>query len=210
MARVDFETSVFVNCPFDDDYDEILQAILFCRIRFGLTPRIATERSDAGETRLQKIQELIESARFSIHDLSRCQAKEAGEHYRLNMPFELGMDLGCRQYGGKRWARKVILILEEQRYRYQAAISDLAGCDIEAHGGNFQKAVRKVRNWLAGQGGFEKVAAAKILSEYEDFQEWYYERQLEAGFSEDDIQDYPTAELMEAMFEWVETGKPRE
>ena len=129
MADAKFPRNVFVNCPFDREYRPILQAILFCLVRFWLTPRIATERSDAGEPRVQKIMRLVESSRYSIHDLSRCQAHEAGEHYRLNMPFELGMDFGCRHYGGDPYSRKVILILEEQPYRYRAAISDLAGSD---------------------------------------------------------------------------------
>lgn len=153
--------------------------------------------------------ELLESSRYSIHDLSRCRARAAGEHYRLNMPFELGMDFACRHYGGQPFSRKIILILEEEPYRYQAAISDLAGNDIEAHGGEHEIAVRKVRNWLTGLGDFESVGAARILAEYEDFQEWYYERQLAAGFSEEDIQDYSTAELLQAMFEWVGQGRPR-
>ena len=209
MVDTDFDKSVFVNCPFDKEYEHILQAILFCLVRFGLRPRIASERSDAGESRIEKIMELLESSRYSIHDLSRCQARVAGEHYRLNMPFELGMDFACRHYGGKPFSRKIILILEEEPYRYQAAISDLAGSDIEAHGGEYETAVRKVRNWLTGLGDFESVGAARILAEYEDFQEWYYERQLEAGFSEEDIQDYSTAELLQAMHEWAGQGRPR-
>ncbi len=128
----DFDRNVFVNCPFDEDYDRILQAVLFCLVRFGLKPRIASERSDADEPRISKILELIQSSRYSIHDLCRCQAREEGEYYRLNMPFELGLDLGCRHYGGGRLKEKVILVLEEKRYRYQAAISDLAGSDVEA------------------------------------------------------------------------------
>lgn len=67
-------------------------------------------------------------------------------------------------------------------------------------------AVRKVRNWLVGSLGFEKVGPARILAEYEDFQQWHYEKQLEDGFSEEDIQDYPTAELLQKMTAWVEQG----
>ena len=103
----------------------------------------------------------------------------------------------------------MILVLEEQPYRYQAAISDLAGSDIEVHGGDHETAVRKVRNWLAGPGRFGCVGAARILAEFEDFQKRYYERQLEAGCSDEDIQDYPTKELLEAMFEWTQQGRPR-
>ncbi len=119
------------------------------------------------------------------------------------------MDFACRHYGGPPFSSKKILILEEEPYRYQAAISDLAGSDIEAHGGDYQTAVRKVRNWLAGLNGCRPVGAARILAEYEDFQEWYFERQLDAGFSEDDIQDYSTPELLSAMVQWVGEGSPR-
>ena len=200
----EFDRSVFVNCPLDEDYDRILQAILFCLVRFGLKPRIATERSDAGEPRIGKILDLIQSSRYSIHDLCRCQARDRGEYYRLNMPFELGLDFGCRRYGSGRLGEKVILVLEEQRYRYQAAISDLAGSDIEAHHGDYQIAVRKVRNWLAGMPGFEGIGGARVLADYEEFQRWHIQRQRNRGFSDDDIRDYSTAELLSAMFDWRE------
>ena len=209
MSGSDFDRNVFINCPFDAEYQHILQAVLFCLVQFGLNPRIATERSDAGEARIDKILRLIESSRYSIHDLSRCQARAIGEHYRLNMPFELGIDFGCRHYASNRLSTKVILILEEKRYRYQATISDLAGSDIEAHGGNYETAVRRVRNWLTGLGGFKHMGAAYILAEYENFQKWHYVRQLQAGFSEEDIQDYPTVELLRAMHEWTDSGRTR-
>ncbi len=173
-------------------------------MRLGLKPRIATERSDAGESRISKISELIKSSRYSIHDLCRCQAQEEGEYYRLNMPFELGMDFGCRRYGTGHLNEKVILVLEEQRYRYQAAISDLAGSDIEAHHGDYQLAVRKVRNWLAGMPDFSGIGSVRVLADYEEFQRWYIERQHTRGFSDDDIRDCSTAELLSAMFDWRE------
>ncbi|GGE38889.1 hypothetical protein GCM10011367_11650 [Marinicauda pacifica] len=184
-----------------------MQAMLFCIVFLGFTPRIATERSDSGENRLAKIKELIESSRYSIHDLSRCQARTAGEHYRLNMPFELGLDYGCKAYFPAA-DRKKVLILEEKPYRYQAAISDLAGFDIETHEADYQVAVRKVRNWLANEARGRSDGAGRILDAYDDFQEWNYERQCAAGFSEDDILDYPTSELLTAMFDWTKAGRP--
>jgi len=120
------------------------------------------------------------------------------------MPFELGLDFGCRRYGSGRLGEKVILVLEEQRYRYQAAISDLAGSDIEAHHGDYQIAVRKVRNWLAGMPGFEGIGGARVLADYEEFQRWHIQRQRNRGFSDEDIRDYSTPELLSAMFDWRE------
>lgn len=208
MPEPPFERSVFINCPFDEDYEPILQAILFCVVYLGFAPRIARERADSAEVRVEKIVELIEASKFSIHDLSRSQAAAAGEFYRLNMPFEFGIDWACRRWRGGERADKRLLVLEEKPYRYQAALSDIAGCDIQYHKADFQVAVRKVRNWLVSEAAIAADPAARIVARYADFQGWYYEKQLAAGFSEDDIKDYPTNELLAAMVEWMEVGQP--
>jgi hypothetical protein len=106
---MDFDTSVFLNCPFDDDYLPLLRPILFFILDLGLQPRIALERLDSGRPRLEKIIALIGESKYAIHDLSRLQAKEAGEYYRLNMPFELGLDVGCRLFREGRWVDKKCL-----------------------------------------------------------------------------------------------------
>ena len=207
-----FEESVFINCPFDEAFEPILQSIIFCVVYLNFNPRLATERNDSGENRLEKIRGLIESSKFSIHDLSRCQAKRKGEYFRLNMPFELGIDFGCRQYFGNGRDQKKFLILEEKRYRFQAALSDISGCDILAYGDDKQlapqNAMKNVRNWLVSEAGAAHIGASKIWQSYADFQEWYYEKKLSEGASEDEIKEYPTSELLSAMREWVRLGKP--
>jgi hypothetical protein len=40
------------------------------------------------------------------------------------------------------------------------------------------------------------------------FQEWYYEKKMSEGASEEEIKEYPTSELLAAMREWIELGKP--
>lgn len=160
--------NVFINCPFDKEYAPILQGMLFCIIYLGFNPRLATERNHSGENRIDKIVELITECQLSIHDLSRCQAQYEGEHFRLNMPLELGIDYGCKSFG-KGMQKKSFLILEEQRYRYQAFISDLSGCDIESHNGDFQIAVRKVRNWLTSGGGAQNWEPPKSLAHIMNF-----------------------------------------
>lgn len=202
-----YDRNVFINCPFDKEYDPLLRAIAFCLIYMGFSPRFARERGDSAEVRLHKIEELIESSRYSIHDLSRAQAKRAGEHYRLNMPFELGLDYGCRHYMAGRETKR-ILVLEEKPYRYQASLSDLAGCDIETHDGDYERAIRKVRNWLVGETAIGAPGGQRIVDAYIDFQGWYLGRQRDAGFSDDDIKDYSTPELLAAMAMWVALGAP--
>ena len=50
------------------------------------------------------------------------------------MPFELGLDFRCKDFGGFPFdQKKMILVLEEEQYRYQKFISDLSGSDIESY-----------------------------------------------------------------------------
>ena len=64
-----FSKNVFINCPFDSDYVALLRPLLFTVLYLGYTPRIASERLDSGEPRIDKISELVQRSKFSIHDL---------------------------------------------------------------------------------------------------------------------------------------------
>ncbi|WP_235842221.1 hypothetical protein [Ciceribacter selenitireducens] len=203
-----FERSVFINCPFDEGYAPVLQAIAFCVTYLGFAPRLAPQNADNAANRLDRIADIIRSSKYSIHDLSRCRSKSVGEFARLNMPFELGMDHGSRRYGAGQLREKSILILEESRYDYQKALSDIAGWDIEPHDGDHQIAVKKVRAWLIRQAGAPKHGAALILGKYATFQQWYWKREIAAGAAEDDIRQYPTVDVIDAMQEWMDAKQP--
>lgn len=206
MLEGGYGHSVFVNCPFDVEYRPVLEAILFCIIDCDLTPRIASERLDSGEVRLDKIVELISECRYSIHDLSRVQAGQAGEYARLNMPFELGIDYGFA-LSGEPFADKRLLVVANDRFAYQVALSDIAGWDIRSHGGNYQTAMAQVRAWLNSHGLADR-SPSKIIGDYVGFQEWDYERLLSAGWIDEDIKNRTTPELFNAMNGWVEAGRP--
>jgi hypothetical protein len=203
-----FDKSVFINCPFDEDFSPVLQAISFTVVLLGFHPRLAPENPDNGEARLDRIIELIRGSRYGIHDLSRCRAAEVGDYARMNMPFELGMDHACKRFGTGALATKAILVLEHARYEYQRVLSDISGWDIRSHDGDYEKAVSHVRTWLVAQAGAERVGPALILGKYLAFQQWYWERESAAGSSEDDIRAYPTVELVQAMHEWMAAGQP--
>jgi len=95
-SDLDFSRNVFINCPFDSEYIPLLRPLLFTVLFLNFNPRIASERFDSGEARINKICELIKCSRYSIQDISRIRSKKRGEYYRLNMPLELGIDIGCR------------------------------------------------------------------------------------------------------------------
>jgi hypothetical protein len=203
-----FERSVFINCPFDEEYAPILQAIAFCVTDLGFQPRLAPENANNAIGRLERITQLIEGSRYGIHDLSRSTAREPGEMARMNMPFELGLDHGCARFGHGRLRSKSVLVLESKRYDTQKCLSDTAGWDVEAHGDNYQVAIEKVRGWLVRHAGAERKGASAIRASYEDFLGWYWQRELAEGASEDEIRRYPTIEMVSAMSRWLEAGRP--
>src|ERR1041385_1349662 len=129
-----FNKNVFINCPFDTQYSSLLKPILFTIVYFGFTPQIASQTADAGEQRVNKILSLILKSKYSIHDLSRIRSKRRGELLRLNMPFELGIDYGCRRISIGLRKRKRFLVLAATPHDYKEALSDLAGIDGKSHG----------------------------------------------------------------------------
>jgi len=117
-----YRQSVFINCPFDNQYWPLFEALVFTVIACGFEPRCALEELDSGTVRLEKILRMIRSCRLAVHDLSRVELSRRSLP-RFNMPFELGLDIGCRQFGRRRFGSKRMLILDSKRHRYQAFIS---------------------------------------------------------------------------------------
>jgi hypothetical protein len=202
-----FEQNVFINCPFDPTYLPLLNSILFCVIRSGLRPRLTTERADAGENRLSKICLLMRESRFSIHDLSRCEATAAGEISRMNMPFELGIDHGYRTSGDAAYATKRFLVLDERPYRLQRAISDINGWDPMAHEGKAQTALGIVRRWLNQEAGTDLPGGQVLFGQSLIFDEWKY---AQPDHARADVDAYAPFELIKAMTRWNELGCPND
>lgn len=198
-----FEDNIFVNCPFDAGYFGLLRPLLFTVIYLRLKPRIALERTDSGEPRISKIVELIGESKYAIHDLSRIKATAPEELYRLNMPFELGIDVGCRLFGADALSKKRCLVLEAERYRYQAALSDLSGSDIAVHHNEPRIVVTEVRNWLANQCRPRAVGPARIWGAFNYFVAESYDDLVSRGFSKEDIENLPVSELVEGMERWA-------
>lgn len=144
----DYHDSVFINCPFDNEYQAHLRAIVFCVYRCGFYPISALSEDNALDNRLSKIQNLIEGCRYGIHDISRTQLNAAGLP-RFNMPFELGIFFGAKRFGDKVQKQKNGIVFESDRYSYQQYISDLNGVDVKSHGNNIDAIIRHIRNWLS-------------------------------------------------------------
>lgn len=160
----EYDKNVFINCPFDNNYLPLFRALIFAVFECGLTPRCAQEVYDAGEVRIEKISRLIRDCRWGIHDISRTDLNPSGLP-RFNMPLELGLFLGARRYGTGPQVRKSCLVLDRDKYRYQAFISDIAGQDIAAHGDDPAQAIRAVREWLcASKAGIAHPPGGAAMS----------------------------------------------
>ena len=145
-----YARQVFLNCPFDDGYRAIYEAIIFAVIHCGFVIRCARERDDSGETRIAKIVEIIRDSQFGVHDISRVECDETNGLPRFNMPLELGLFLGAKSFSDQpKQKKKRCLILDSEPYRYQKFISDIAGQDIRSHGGKAMTAMKQTRDWLA-------------------------------------------------------------
>ena len=202
-SRMAFARSVFINCPFDRKYLTTLRPVLFTVIALGFKPRIATERSDSAESRVAKICELIRESRFSIHDLSRL--KPGGRAFaRMNMPFELGIDYGARQFGQSRLRDKKFLILGAMKYDYQRAVSDLSGVDIKSHDGVPKQAVRALRDWFYETCGVRPAPSWKELwYSFNDFSSALYSAGKASRMSPADLDRMPSAEFIDHVEQWL-------
>ncbi len=143
-----FARAVFINCPFDDEYWPLFEAMVFTVVACGFEPRCALEEVDSGAVRLQKILRIIRACRLGIHDLSRIELAPSNRLPRFNMPFELGLDIASREFGARTLKKKRHLVLDAEPYRYQAFISDISGQDIRCHEGSPDRVVDVIRNWL--------------------------------------------------------------
>jgi hypothetical protein len=139
---------VFVNCPFDGEYNPFFYAIVFVVIRSGFYPRCALETDDSSENRYEKICGIIEQCRYGIHDISRTEPDTRYRLPRFNMPLELGIFLGAKRFGSKTQAGKVCIVFDKERYRFQKFISDIAGQDIHSHHGKISVLIEELASWL--------------------------------------------------------------
>lgn len=170
MPPSTYSKNVFINCPFDPKHKALFRAMVFAVHDCGFIARCALETEDGGEARIRKIIQIMRESRYGIHDLSRIELDRGTRFPRFNMPLELGMFMGARAFGSKEQRLKACLILDRERYRYQAYCSDIAGQDIRPHSGNAASAITAVRNFLANQRSTRLLpSGSKIAKRYEVF-----------------------------------------
>jgi hypothetical protein len=166
-----YEKSVFINCPFDADFRELLLAIVFSVAAHGFVARSARETEGTAEPRISRILQTLASSKYSIHDLSRFSGEGPENVARFNMPLELGMAAALRfeRIGTSRPHNWLVLVPEG--YVYHKFISDLAGFDPGKHTQSPSSVIREVSAWLRLQADVMDPApsALRIHDAFGDF-----------------------------------------
>ena len=141
------EEDVFLNVPYDAEFENLLLAYIAGISAFGFAPR-ATLEIPFGQRRLDRILSLIRQSRYSIHDLSRVQLdRNAPRTPRFNMPFELGLTVALERsaHPDHSW-----IVCETVPHRIKKSLSDLDGTDAYVHGGTVAGVFRELGNAFVG------------------------------------------------------------
>jgi hypothetical protein len=139
-----YDKSVFINCPYDPEYRDLMLANVFSVFAHGLVPRSAREIEAGAELRFSRILTTIAQSKYSIHDLSRSTGEGDENLARLNMPLELGMAAAFRfeREGSARPHRWLALV--PAGYACQRFVFDLAGFDPARHDSSAPSIIREV------------------------------------------------------------------
>jgi len=134
--------AVFLNIPYDEEFRRIYLAYIVGLSQLGFDPCIASG-IPGGERRLDRIMSLIQSCRYSIHDLSRVEISITPPATpRFNMPLELGLSIAWAKQHPK---RHTWFLWESIPRRIQKSISDLDGTDPYIHSGTVEGVLSELR-----------------------------------------------------------------
>lgn len=190
-----YASDVFINCPFDQDYRDLFNAIVFTVFDCGFRARCSLEEDDSADIRIEKIKKIVSQCKYGIHDISRTELDANTNLPRFNMPLELGLFLGAKCYGIAKQRQKKCLILDREQYRYRIFVSDIAGQDIRAHLGNVDRVIRVTRDWLRNASSRTTIpGGAKIAARYVQFRDDLPSICQNAGILEEELtyNDYAT------------------
>jgi hypothetical protein len=163
-------SQVFLNYPFDAEFEPLARAMHFAIVAAGLIPVCAKDLTSPDRPRLEMLVHAIDNSHLSVHDFSRLTGEGQQNLARLNMPVEMGMALFHALRTQRTEHRCAFFV--QQPHAYQGAASDLAGLDPITYDNDEMSLVSGVYDWLrdVGQNGVTiPVATAVVREAYEQF-----------------------------------------
>jgi hypothetical protein len=134
---------VFLNVPYDEEFSSLYVAYIVGLCQLAMVPHLSSE-IPGGDRRLNRIVQLIQGCRYSIHDSSRVEPSVgAAAAPRFNMPLELGLTITWQILNPD---QHTWFVLESEPYRLQRSASDLNGTDPCIHNGTVEGVLRELCN----------------------------------------------------------------
>lgn len=125
-------SKVFLNIPFDRQFEPLYLAFIAGVSGFGLVPQSVLQ-IPGSQRRLDRLLGLLLRCRYSVHDICRVQLDNGQPKTpRFNMPFELGLAVAIAKHGG---AAHDWYVFEEKKFRALKSLSDINGTEIYIHAG---------------------------------------------------------------------------
>ena len=175
---------VFLNVPFDKEFEPLYLAFIAGLVGLGLNPRTVLQVPTTND-RIRRIWSLMRECRYSIHDLSRVQLSRTGQQVpRFNMPFETGMAVALAQTSGHQWR-----VFEQRPYRLQQSLSDLNGFEPFIHGGTARGVIDRLLDAFRGKN-FDRDEIRRLHRELLRFRSTLMGRDV--------FQPYPFDQLVRA------------
>ena len=158
------------------------------------------EFDDGSQIRLDKIYDIIEECDLGIHDISRTELSD-NNLPRFNMPFEFGVFMGAKRFGGRKQKQKSYLIFDTEKYRYMEFISDISGQDIKAHNNDPTLVIKKIRDWLNTYQTLRPLPGASvIIRKYQQYRLDWPNILPKLNLAESDVQYADRTQIIE---EWI-------
>ena len=178
----------FINIPYARAYETVYLSMIAGAAGHGLVPTAAVH-DPSSRFQLDRIYDLIASARYSFHDLSWMSLdRKAPRTPRLNMAFELGLAVALSRTPG---AKHEWFVFDTVPYRLDKALSDLGGIRPRIHDHSPDSVLRAVMNALGRQE--HRPTLANLLDIYAEVAR--VARRIKATYSRDLFETRPFFEL---------------
>jgi len=204
MEKVkDYSNNVFFNCPFDNSYKPLFNAIVFTISDCGFKVRCSYEMLEE-DVRLYKITNIIKECKYGIHDLSMVGIDKDTKLPRFNMPFELGLFIGCKRFGGH--MDKKFIVLEKNERDFEKFLSNLKGLDVvKPHNNKPNTAIELISEWLIDVSERRTIPSGKhIIRSYQQFSTDLPEL---CKVSEWDIDKLRYSQYLSLVLEWLKENE---
>jgi hypothetical protein len=176
-----YEKSVFINCPYDSDFQDLFHAIVLTVSACGMSPRSALETMGQGDPRITRITETLANSKYSIHDLSRFTGEGVANLARSNMPIELGIAIALRYERRDTNRPHNFGIMAPVGSPLRQFASDLLGLDAYLHELTVHSVIRATHFWLQEQPDTPLTnPAATVFGGFDNFKQEIAARQARA------------------------------